>query len=99
MGFHKCLYKLYLMKQYLMHTFFCFSVKPEFSCEYETAIVGEPLNYTCQFSTNPSADYFAVELPNGQVVNGTTSNIAFSVIPQEVSTWFTTSDTIVSVKQ
>ena len=75
------------------------SVEPEFSCENKTATFGEPLKFTCQFSTNPSADSFTVELPDGQIVNGTTSNIAFSVIPQEVSTWFTTSDTIVSVKQ
>ena len=74
------------------------SVEPEFSCENKTATLGEPLNFTCQFSTNPSADYFTVELPNGQIINGTTSNIAFSVTPLEVSTCFTSLNMIVRVK-
>ena len=83
-----------------MNTFFFFiAVEPEFSCEYKTAILGEPLNFTCQFSTNPSADYFTVELPDGQIVSGPTSNIAFSVISQEVSTGFTSLNIIACVNQ
>ena len=71
---------------------FCVPVEPEVSCQDTTAVFGEPLNFTCQFFTNPSADYFTLELPNGQIVNGTTNNIALSFVALEVSTFCSRGD-------
>ena len=65
---------------------FCVPVEPEVSCQDTTTVFGEPLNFTCQFLANPSADYFSLELPNGQIVNGSIHDIAFSTVALEVST-------------
>ena len=69
-------------------TSFFIPVEPEFACEDAHAVFGAALNYNCRFFTNPSVDYFTVELPNGQIVNGTTDNIAFAVGTLEVSAHF-----------
>ena len=72
----------------LMKLVFSFvPVKPEFACENTTAVVGQPLNFTCRISSNPPQNYWTVAFPRGQSADDTTDTVVeLTIIELEVCT-------------